>query len=214
MTQQIGTVSSSGFRKLYWKGAGEDLVELGYAGHIQRRARCLQWYRILKTLPTKEALDALIQDHYKRPVLTWFEAVEEELNELKEEMEEWRGNMQDGGLDSTEKYQQVEEAEDDMKVVLDRFAVIQGFVDGSPSLGEITVAVHPRDLFISCNHRAKVKRSGRVWRGKEVSSILSAIERAARALKAPLGSVKVDEFANAVRDVSAGLEDVNFPSAF
>ena len=214
MAQQIGTVSSRMLKKLYWKGAGEDLLALELVEEMEHKKGCLQWYRICGTLPDRTVLDALVQDHYRRSILTWFEAVEEELQELTGEMEEWRGNMQDGGLDSTEKYQQVEEAEDDMKTVLECFAVIQGFVDGSPSLGEITAAVHPRDLFVSCNHRAKVKRSSRVWRAKEVCAILNAIERAARALKAPFRAVKIGEFADAVRTVSTELEDVEFPVAF
>jgi hypothetical protein len=199
---------------MYWKGAGEDLLALDLVEEMEHKKGCLQWYRICGTLPDKDVLDIMVKDHYTRSILTWFEAIEEELEELTGEMEEWRGNMQEGELDSTPKYAEVEEAEDDMKTVLERFAVIRGFVDGSPSLGEITVAVHPRDLFVSCNHRAKVRRSGRAWRAKEVRSILDATERAARALKEPFSAAKTAEFANAVRDVSVGLEEVKFPTAF
>ncbi len=208
--QQVGQLSSRALKKQYWRGAGEDLVTLGYAERVQRRKGCLQWYRVLKALPTGQDLDTEIRDHYTRPITEWLDVVDEELNALKEEMEEWRDNMDGTGLESTDKYQEVEECVDDLDAALEDFD--PEVAASNPNLSGISVPVEPGSLFVSCNHRGKRKRIGRHWRAQEVCNILHAIEQAVRAKQSP--DKQVGEFADLIRNVVHGADSIEFPSAF
>lgn len=208
--QQVGTVSSKTLNRWFWRGAGEDLVTLEYAERVQRQKGCLQWYRILKVLPSGRDLDEEIRDHYTRPITEWLDAADEELNALKEEMEEWRGNLDGTGLDSTDKYQEVEECVDELEAALAEFD--PELAASNPNLSSISVMVEPGALFVSCRHRGKKKRTGRYWRAREVSNVLHAIEKAVREKKDP--DKRVGGFANSIHAMNEKLEDIEFPSAF
>ncbi len=208
--QQVGKLSSRALQQLYWRGAGTDLVVLEYVECIDRKKGCLQWYRLLRALPVKEDFDAEIQDHYTRTITTWLDVVEEELNELKEEIEEWRGNMQGTNLESTDKYQEVEEAEDALVCTLDTFK--PKLATDNPKLRDINVAVSPKQLCISCCHRRKFKRNGRYWRAQEVCNILAEIGTALRA-ETDIGAQGI-LVADMLRKVHEELGEVDFPKAF
>lgn len=208
--QQIGTMSAQALKKQYWRGAGEDLVTLGYAERVKRRKGCHQWYRILKALPRVEDFSIELGDHYTRPIIEWLDVIEEELNALKEEMEEWRDNMDGTGLESTEKYQEVEQCADELETALQDFD--PELAANNPNLSGISVMVEPGALFVSCSYRAKKKRTSRYWRAQEVCNILSAIEKVVRAKKTP--DKRVGEFAYLIHEVAGQVEDIDFPRAF
>jgi len=206
MSQQIGTASSVTLAARYWRGAGEDLVTLGYATRMRRRKGCPRWYRILKVLPEKKALAAEVDDHYTHGVDEWLKGVEAELRALKSEMSAFCGGIQGTGLDSTKWGRRIARAVGAVSGVLES-------IDHMPHLPAPLcvrrVTVQPRDLFVSCCHRKGKRRHSKMWRAREVCSVLDAIARAASELEGRDRRAK--GLTALIRDVERKLEDTDIP---
>ncbi|KKL13348.1 hypothetical protein LCGC14_2526680, partial [marine sediment metagenome] len=132
-----------------------------------------------------------------------------EMEVLKEELDEWRGNMEDC-FGATDKYQEVEEATDEMECMIGEFDFDE--VLGHPLIKDIQVAVSPKNLHVTCSHWKKRKRTGRYWRAQECVEILNACEHAIRAdSEAPPALIT---HADSMRDLADSLDRVDFPTMF
>ena len=207
-SQQVGSIGIRKLSNTYWTGAGVDLEMLGYVEELPRKRRQPRKYRILKPLPALVTFDGEVRDHYTRKLSDWLEAVHAEVESLKGEMEEWRSNLQDGNLDSTEKYQEVESAEDELSYAIDEFDF--DYAASHPKLADIMVAVSPNRLYATCSHRSKRKRTGRSWRASECAEIL-----AASIIAVECAEMKEEaDFEQSMADLAALLDAIDFPSAW
>lgn len=224
-TKEMGKIALD---HAFYYGAGHEMELLGLAEEAgpmtvremlaKRKGRARPAVYLVKLpLPDKEALAKLaLAKLYTRPLGDWYEDAKSDEEGLRDEMTEWRDNMDGSGLENTSKFEEVSQAADSMEA--------QELPGMPEALAGIPVTVHPSSLVVSARHRHGKDRTGRSWRHSEALGILEAVKEAAEALGAELRgkateeaeerAAIAEEFAGEIANYTDEVEGVDFPGMF
>jgi hypothetical protein len=207
----------------FYYGAGAEMERLGLAELVERkgdkgRARPAV-YRVKLPLPEKEALVKLaLEKLYTRPLGEWYEDAKSDEESLRDEMTEWRDNMESNNMENVPKFEEVQQAAESMEN--------QELPDAPEGLAAIPVTVSPGCLQVSARHRHKKERTGRGWRHSEALGILEAVKDKLRERIEKLqekdeptdaeagGLEEAEDFLQEVEGYTDEVEGVDFPGMF
>jgi hypothetical protein len=207
----------------YYYGAGTDLVRLGLAEEAflppHPGSRPPHVFHVKLPLPDKAALEKMALDKlYTKTLAEWYEDAKGDEEALRDELGEWRDNLESGNLGSTPKFDEVQEAADGMEA-----QELPELPDKRLELQGLRITVPPVILCVSAPHRHQKKRTGRGWRHGENLGTLEAVVTAAReyATKTRDGTKRsdeiageVEEWADEVQTYFDEVEGVSFPGMY
>lgn len=209
----------------YYYGAGVDLERLGLAERIEPargdkgRARPAV-YRVKLPLPDKAALEKMaLEKLYTKPLGEWYEDAKSDEESLRDEMTEWRDNMESNNMENVPKFDEVQQAAESMEA-----QELPGEVP--EALAAIPVAVSPEVLLLTARHRHRKERTGRGWRHSENLGILEAVKDTLREHIEKLQEkdnptdeeaeliTDAEDFLQEIETYTDEVESVDFPGMF
>lgn len=116
MSEKTNIVSKQTLTRKYWRHVDRDLIALG--GFIEpvgdrQRGKPARYKLIAPMMPDKDELSKLVVKRlYTYPMIELVSEASSDFDSLKEEMDDWRGNLEDNGMDHLPKYEEVSECVD------------------------------------------------------------------------------------------------------
>jgi hypothetical protein len=232
-TIEVGSmVTVTMLNKRYWYGAAYELNHLKYVGDSERYDKgFVRKYKVLRPLPDPTTFAAEVKGAlFTMALQDALEQAVAEIEEIKDEMVDWRDNMeQSEGLSQTSKFDDVREAADALESIdmpneaqdVPDFLQEQEDDDGKATRPAFSVVL-PSHLATWFSWRARHKRTGRSARLNDAAAVF---ELCADALQEalPVNSVSIwtAEQQQAVRDmigdlreVSSNLEGIDCPGMY
>lgn len=230
-------VTKTKLHKLYWHGAAYELTQCGYVEDLtysddapRRKKGEVKKYKIVKDLPEKAAFGAEVTDRFfVAPIEEWLQDSLSEIECIKDEMTDWRDNLeQNEGLSQTSKADEVREAADALEYIdipsnveeLPEFLRDQEDDEGNVIRPALRVQMSSM-LSTIFSWRSKRNLSGRSARLHDHAAVLStcaeSIREEADNEKCPWTPEQREEaveIAGSLEDIASELENVECPGMF
>lgn len=162
---------------------------------LPRKKGARQTYKITSELPAKPEYTTLRDATFTRTVEDALSNAEGELESLRDEMTDWRDNMDGTGLENTDKYSEVEEAASELEGIK-----VPEAPEGMPDIKFVFLP----DLS---------DRTGRAHRASRAAQELRHAAYAVRVTEDPT-EIGLSDFADELEDFADELENVSFPGMF
>jgi hypothetical protein len=230
-------VTKTKLHKLYWYGAAYELVRCGYAEDLtyaddapERKKGEVKKYRVLKELPDNEAFRTEVTEKFfTADVEDWVQQALEEIESIKDEMVDWRDNLEScEGLSQTSKADEVREAADALEYIdiprdledIPDFLQEQDDDDGNVTRPAFKVTLTPM-LSTVFSWRSRRNITGRTARLQDSGAMLNMCAEAIREETleekcpwTPEQQEEATELANSMEEIASEIEGIDCPGMF
>jgi len=213
-----GVLTITKLKKMFDGYASRVLTMTGFLNQLERKKGAIRKYEIIQKLPTQVEYKTLRNKHFSYSVTDLVSGAISVFGELKDEMEEWRDNLDGTGLENTNKYSMVEAAAEQLEYCTEEISEFDAVMEKINSAfgegGDLKAVVLPTLR----NRRCPDSRPNRL---SDAVTEMEAAKEAIDDFKNALDEEKEQEFIQEIEYVIGELDEmisnaecVEFPGMF